>query len=87
MIDRKFRWEEEWRIKSRMEPWICYYGEEERERHLAAMAAAKTAPEPPMTYFSAPTPPTASPTGRWVTAPTPPDTPLARRAERWGWPS
>ena len=62
MIDRKFRWEEEWRIKSRMEPWICYLGEEEMKRHLAARAAAKAAPAPPRTFASAPTPPTASPT-------------------------
>ena len=30
--------------------------------------------------------PTASPTGRWVTASTLPGAPLARRAECWGWP-
>ena len=46
MIKHVFRWEDEWRIKSRMEPWVCYIGlTPEEERAAAAQSKAKHAKE------------------------------------------
>tara|TARA_R110002020_G_scaffold193584_2_gene394114 strand:- start:1950 stop:3005 length:1056 start_codon:yes stop_codon:yes gene_type:complete len=80
MIDRKFRWEEEWRIKSRMEPWICYIGGaggaggDPRDRFPVTdprhpdYVAPPTTPTPPTA--TTPTPPTASPTESPTASPT-----------------
>ena len=46
MIKHVFRWEDEWRIKSRMEPWICYAGngdDPEIARREAAESKARHA--------------------------------------------
>ena len=50
MIKHVFRWEDEWRIKSRMEPWICYQDgpdghDPEEARREAAASKAKHAKE------------------------------------------
>lgn len=79
MIDRKFRWEEEWRIKSRMEPWICYIGGaggaggDPRDRFPVTDPrhpdyVPPTTPTPPTT--TTPTPPTESPTASPTESPT-----------------